>query len=88
MAQRGGTSAIHYKETKGLKKSGGQFVKKGAILTREGDKWKAGINVRGKSTLCALCDGEVYFTNRRGTYRTRKSTKVINIKAVKPKLKA
>ncbi|MFC1594550.1 50S ribosomal protein L27 [Candidatus Omnitrophota bacterium] len=84
MAKRGGISHIHYWETKGLKASGGQLVKKGTILTREGDKWKAGINVRGKTTLCALCDGTVYFTNKRGTYKTKKSIKLINIKEVKP----
>ena len=84
MARRGGMSHINYRETKGLKKSGGQLVKAGAILTRQGEKWKAGINVRGKSTLCADCDGEVYFTKRRGTYKTKKGSSVINVKEIKP----
>ncbi len=83
MARRGGMTDIHYKETKGLKKSGGQLVKAGTILTRQGERWKAGINVRGKSTLCAVCDGEVYFTKRRGTYKTKKSSTVINVKEIK-----
>lgn len=76
----GGITHKHYPETKGLKISGGQNVKKGTILTRQGNKWKAGLNVGGKGSLYALCDGIAYFTTRRGTYRTKKKTTVINIK--------
>lgn len=80
MAQRGGISHIHYKEIKGLRVTGGEFVKKSTTLTRQGDKWKAGKNVAGKGTLYALCDGEVYFTKRKGTYRKKKVYTFINIK--------
>lgn len=76
----GGITHKHYPETKGLKIAGGELVKKGAILTREGNKWKQGLNVGGKSTLYALCNGAVYFTKKRGTYRTKKMVTVINIK--------
>ena len=79
----GGVSHKHYAETKGLKVSGGQAVKRGTILTREGDKWRPGLNIGGKDTLRALCDGTVYFTTRRGTYKTRKKYTVINIKPQK-----
>lgn len=80
MARRGGLSHKHYKETAGLKVSGGMFVKKGAILTREGDKWKAGVNVGGESgSLYALCSGKVYFTKKRGRYHRRKRMTFINI---------
>ncbi|HOX55232.1 MAG: 50S ribosomal protein L27 [Candidatus Omnitrophica bacterium] len=84
MAQRGGISHIHYRETRGLKVAGGQSVTKSAILTREGNKWKPGKNVGGIGTLYALCDGEVYFTKKKGSYRTTKVYTVINIK---PKVK-
>ena len=77
----GGITHKHYPETKGLKVSGGQTVKKGTILTRQGDKWKSGLNVGGKDSLYALCAGTVYFTTRRGTYKTTKKYTVINIKS-------
>ena len=76
----GGVTHKHYPETKGLKISGGQTVKKGAILTRQGNKWKPGLNVGGKNSLYALCEGTVYFTHPRGTYKTKKRTTVINIR--------
>ncbi|MFH1202519.1 MAG: 50S ribosomal protein L27 [Candidatus Omnitrophota bacterium] len=80
MAQRGGLSHIHYKETRGLKIANNQFVKKGTILTREGGKWKPGLNVGGRSSLFALCDGKVYFTKKKGLYYTKKLSSFINIK--------
>ena len=83
MAQRGGISHIHYKETDGLKVSSNQFVKKGTTLTRQGDKWKAGLNVGGKSSLNALCDGRVYFTKKKGRYHTQKLMTFININPVR-----
>ena len=83
--RRGGLSHINYRETKGMKASGGQFVKKGEILTRQGDKWRAGINTRGKATVYALCDGTVYFKKRKGTYHKNKTSTVINIKKVEKK---
>ena len=75
----GGVTHKHYPETRGLKTSGGQSVKKGTILTREGNKWKAGLNVGGKSSLYALCDGTVYFSTRPGTYRTKKKYPLVNV---------
>ena len=80
MAQRGGISHIHYKEKMGLKASGGQFVKKSTLLTRQGNKWKAGINIGGKGALFALCDGTVYFTRKKGSYKRKKVTTFINIR--------
>jgi ribosomal protein L27 len=80
MAQRGGESHIHYKEKRGLKVTGGQFVKKSTLLTREGNKWKAGKNVGGKGSLFALCDGIVYFSRKKGSYKKNKITTFINIK--------
>lgn len=85
MSRRGGISSIFYKETRGMKVAGGQEVKAGTVLTREGNKWKAGINVLGRSHLTAVCDGEVYFTRKRGNYR--KAVTVINIKPKKASAK-
>jgi len=76
----GGVSHKHYPETRGMKVSSGQLVKKGTILTREGSQWRAGLNVGGKNSIYALCDGKVYFSSRRGTYRTQKRVTVVNIK--------
>ena len=36
----GGLSHKIYCETAGIKVTGGQTVKEGAVLTREGDQWK------------------------------------------------
>ncbi len=88
MAQRGGISHINYRETRGLKVSDGQFVKKGTILTRQGDKWKAGINVAGRSSIYAICDGKVFFSKKRGSYHRNKITTLINVKELKPAKKA
>lgn len=79
MSKRGKTTHKYYKETKGMKVSGGEIVKNGTILTREANKWKAGKNVGGMGTLYALCSGKVYFTRRRGTYRTNKVATLVNI---------
>lgn len=80
MAQKGGLSHIHYKETRGLKVAAGQFVTCGTILTRQGDKWKAGVNVAGSGTIFAKIDGTVYFTRKRSAYRKSTIHTVINIK--------
>ena len=69
MARKGGLSAKFYRETRGVKVSGGQHVRAGTLLTRQGDRWKAGINVIGRMHLTAACDGEVYFTSKRGSYK-------------------
>lgn len=87
MSKRGKTTHKYYKETKGLKASGGQIVKAGTILTRESDKWKAGKNVGGQGTLYALCEGKVYFAKKRGTYKTNKAYTVINVDPVVKKAK-
>ena len=77
----GGVSHKHYPETKGLKVGGGESVKKGTILTRQGNKWKAGVNVGGKEgSLYALCNGTIYFAAKKGTYRTTKRYTYINVK--------
>lgn len=83
MTKVGGLTSKYYKETKGLKISGGSHVKAGTILTREGHRWKPGINIDGKMHLVAGCDGEVYFTERKNSYR--KIEKVINIKPFEAK---
>ena len=68
MSRVGGITSKYYKETRGIKVSGGQFVKAGTVLTRKGDRWKAGRNVLGLMHLNAACDGEIYFTKKRGKY--------------------
>lgn len=74
----GGITSKYYCETRGIKVSGGQKVKSGTILTRQGNQWKPGINVIGRSSLTAACDGEVYFTRRKNGYN--KAITLINIK--------
>ena len=69
MSRRGGITSKFYRETRGIKVSGGQFVKAGTMITRNGDRWKAGQNVLGRMHLTAACDGEIYFTKKRGTYK-------------------
>lgn len=85
MTKIGGTTSRFYRETRGMKVSGGQKVKAGTILTRQGDRWKPGINVIGRTSLVAGCDGEVYFTRRAGSYK--KAITLINIKAIVKKSK-
>jgi ribosomal protein L27 len=79
MTKVGGLTSKYYKETKGMKVSGGQRVKKGTMLTREGHRWQPGINILGKMHLVAGIDGEVYFTKKRGA---RRVITFINIKAL------
>lgn len=79
----GGTASKFYRETRGLKVSGGQSVKAGTVLTRQGDHWKPGLNVIGMSHLTAACDGEVYFIRKRNAYR--KVTTYINVRPAKAK---
>ncbi len=69
MTKVGGTTKKYYKETRGMKVSGGQKVKAGTMLTREGHRWQPGLNVIGRTHLTAGCDGEVYFTRKRSNYR-------------------
>jgi len=85
MSKVGGKSTKFYRETRGLKVTGGQAVKAGTVLTRHGDKWKAGHNVVGRMHLTAKCDGEVYFTVKRGGYN--KAVTYIHIKPAEKKTK-
>ncbi len=85
MTKVGKTTSRFYRETRGMKVSGGQKVKAGTMLTRQGDRWKPGINVIGRTHLTAGCDGEVYFTRRTGSYKN--PITLINIKAVVKKSK-
>lgn len=85
MSKVGGLSTKYYKETRGVKVTGGQRIKSGTVLTREGDKWKPGANVIGRTLLTAACDGEVYFTRKKGTYK--KAVTFVNVKPVSTKVK-
>ncbi|HBR14086.1 MAG TPA: 50S ribosomal protein L27 [Candidatus Omnitrophica bacterium] len=78
MARKGGITKRFYVETRGVKVSGGQQVKSGTVLTRQGDRWQPGINVIGRTHLTAACDGEVFFTKKKNNY-SRLAT-YINIK--------
>lgn len=80
MVRVGGLTHKFYTETRGVKVSGGQWVKGGTILTRNGDKWQPGENVIGQMSLSAKCDGEVYFSRRKSSYRNRRVVTVINIR--------
>jgi len=87
MVRVGGLTKKFYKETKGMKVTGGQTVKCGTVLTRSGDRWKPGANVTGRMHLTAACDGEVYFTKKKGNYR--RVVTYIHIKpSKKPKKKS
>ena len=80
MTKVGGLTSKFYRETRGMKVSGGQFVKAGTVLTRQGQRWKPGINVLGSIHLNAQCDGIVYFTRKRNKYR--REVTYINIRPV------
>ena len=80
MTKIGGTTKKFYRETHGIKVSGGQKIKAGTVLTREGDQWKPGLNVIGRTKLTAACDGEVYFTKKRGNYK--RTVTYVNIRPV------
>ena len=75
----GGITSKYYVETRGIKVSGGQKVKSGTVLTRQGDRWKPGLNVIGRASLTAACDGEVYFTRKKNGYKA-----VITLINIKP----
>ncbi len=86
MTKVGGTTHKYYTETRGMKVSGGQTVKSGTMLTRQGHRWHPGKNVIGLTHLTAGCDGEVYFTRKKGSYK--KVNTYINIRPLpqqKPK---
>ena len=84
-AKVGGLSKINYKETRGIKVAGGSKVKAGTVLTRQGDKWKPGINVAGRMHLTASCEGEIYFTKKRGTYK--KTVTFVNVRPMEEVVK-
>lgn len=75
----GGITSKYYVETAGVKVSGGQKVKAGTVLTRNGDKWQRGLNVIGRSSLTAAVDGEIYFTRKKNSYK--KVITLINVKS-------
>ena len=77
----GGITSKYYKETRGIKVSGGQQVKAGTILTRQGHRWQPGMNVIGRTSLSAACEGEVYFTRKKNS--SRKVITYINIRPAK-----
>ena len=83
MSKVGGTTTKFYTETRGLKVSGGQAVKAGSVLTRQGDRWRPGVNVVGEMHLTARCDGEVYFTRKKNRYN--KVVTYINVRAQEQK---
>ncbi|KPK96603.1 MAG: hypothetical protein AMJ95_13320 [Omnitrophica WOR_2 bacterium SM23_72] len=61
------------KKDKAVKVSCGMQVSTGQILVRGLSAYKAGLNVKGKGTLHALCPGKVYFSKkktRKGKIRT------------------
>lgn len=86
MVRVGGLTHKYYKETRGVKVSGGQRVTAGTVLTREGHRWKPGLNVLGKMHLTAKCDGEVYFTRKKNSFK--KVVTVINIRPTEDKKEA
>lgn len=93
MPSTGGASghlkSKHYVDTKGIKVGAGQLVKAGTILTREGNKWKAGNNVGDSGTLYALCEGKVYFSQRKsGQNRKKTYIHIMPVKLPKDKIKS
>jgi ribosomal protein L27 len=56
------------KKDKAIKVSNGQAVKTGQILCRGLSTYKAGINVKGMSTLFALCPGKIYFSKKKTSH--------------------
>jgi ribosomal protein L27 len=71
------------KKDKAIKVSSGMLVKTGQILVRGLFTYKAGLHVKGKDTLHALCPGRIYFSKRKtskGKVRT-----FVNIAPLKEK---
>jgi ribosomal protein L27 len=56
------------KKDKSIKVSSGQQVKTGEILIRGISTYKAGVNVRGISTMHALCAGNIYFSKKKTSH--------------------
>jgi len=76
----GGKSHKFYRETCGIKVTGGETIKSGAVLTRQGDRWKAGRNVIGVMKLTSACAGEIYFTRKR--VKSGKIATFVNVRPV------
>lgn len=79
----GGLSSKYYKETRGIKVTGGQKVSAGTVLTRQGHRWHPGLNVIGRTQLTAAIDGEVYFTHKKN--RFNKETTYVNVRVAEAK---
>ena len=56
------------RKDKALKVSSGMLVKTGQILARSMPVYKAGKNVKGQSTIYALCPGNIYFTKKKTSH--------------------
>jgi len=56
------------RKDKCVKVSEGMLVKTGQILARSMPVYKAGNNVKGLSTMQALCPGKVYFTKKKTSH--------------------
>ena len=56
------------RKDKALKVSNGMLVKTGQILARSMPVYKAGKNVKGQSTIYALCPGNIYFTKKKTSH--------------------
>jgi ribosomal protein L27 len=82
----GGLTHKFHRETRGIKVAGGQRVKAGTILTREGHRWRPGLNVVGQNHLTAVVEGNVYFTKKKNNYN--KVVTVINVKPAEVKAKS
>jgi ribosomal protein L27 len=69
-----------------LKVTEGQTIKTGQILARNYNLYKAGVNVKGRDTIFALCPGEVYFTRKKTSHG--KVRTFINVKPQEKKTAA
>ena len=85
MSKVGGLTSKFYRETRGLKVSGGQMVKAGTVLTRQGNRWKPGLNISGRMHLTAVCEGEVYFTKKKGN--NKKTVTYVHVRPVEKNVK-
>ena len=56
------------KKDRAIKVSNGQRVLTGEILVRGVLSYKAGVNVKGRGTLHALCPGKIYFSKKKTSH--------------------
>ncbi len=73
------------KKDKANKVSAGMSVLTGQILIRGVDTYKAGVNVKGRGTLFAVCPGKVYFTRKKTSHG--KVRTFVNVKPLEKKSK-